>query len=116
VELGALVSELRYGTSIKCLYEGVGAPVLRIPNIASGRVHMTDLKFATSASADLSSFFVEEGDLLFVRTNGSRDLIGRVATVHRLETTAFASYLIRARPDRTKLEPRYAVAALSAPA
>lgn len=116
VELGALVSELRYGTSIKCLYEGVGAPVLRIPNIASGRVDMADLKFATSAAADLSSFFVEEGDLLFVRTNGSRDLIGRLATVHRLEATAFASYLIRARPDRTKLEPRYAVAALTAPA
>lgn len=116
VELGALVSELRYGTSIKCLYEGAGPPVLRIPNIASGRVDLTDLKFATSATADLSSFVVAEGDLLFVRTNGSRDLIGRVASVHRVEETAFASYLIRARPDPTKLDPRYALAALSTPA
>jgi type I restriction enzyme S subunit len=115
VELGALVSELRYGTSIKCLYDGAGLPVIRIPNIVNCRVDMSDLKFATDSTADLSSAIVAEGDLLFVRTNGSRDLIGRVAVVHHVEATAFASYLIRARPDRTKLEPRYAAVALSTP-
>lgn len=116
VELGGVVSDLRYGTSIKCAYEGPGLPVIRIPNVARGRVNLADLKFATNASADLSSFVVMEGDLLFVRTNGSRDLIGRAAVVHRVEATAFASYLIRARPDRAKLDPGYAVIALSTPA
>lgn len=116
VEFGGLVSDLRYGTSIKCLYEGDGLPVIRIPNIVRGHVDMTDLKFATDRTADLSSVIVAEGDLLFVRTNGSRDLIGRVAAADHVEATAFASYLIRARLDRMRLEPRYAVIALSTPA
>jgi len=115
VELGKLITDLRYGTSIKCSYEANGPPVLRIPNVQEGRIDRSDLKFATDADAELSSFEVRHGDLLFVRTNGSRDLIGRVARVDGAEGMAFASYLIRARPDQSVLDPRYAVIALSAP-
>lgn len=116
VELKSLVTELRYGTSIKCSYDAEGPPVLRIPNVQGGDVDLSDLKFATDADIDLSSFALERGDLLFVRTNGSRDLIGRVASVDKAEGMAFASYLIRARPDRSRLDSRFAVIALSAPA
>jgi type I restriction enzyme S subunit len=115
VELGALVAELRYGTSIKCSHEAEGRPVVRIPNVQGGIIDLSDLKFANDPEVDLSSFTLEDGDVLFVRTNGSRDLIGRVASVHGAEGMAFASYLIRARPDRALLEPRFAVIALSSP-
>jgi type I restriction enzyme S subunit len=116
VELGSLVTELRYGTSIKCSYDAQGPPVLRIPNVQGGTVDVSDLKFATDADVDLSPFSLETGDLLFVRTNGSRDLIGRVASVNGAEGMAFASYLIRARPDASRLDARFAVIALSTPA
>ena len=115
VPLGELVAELRYGTSIKCSYDAPGAPVLRIPNVQGGAIDLSDLKYATDAQLDLASLSVESGDLLFVRTNGSRDLIGRVASVDGSAGMAFASYLIRARPDSARLDPRYAVIALSAP-
>jgi type I restriction enzyme, S subunit len=115
VELGALVTELRYGTSIKCSFEAEGRPVLRIPNVRRGSVDLSDLKFAIDAEVDLLPFTLDAGDLLFVRTNGSRDLIGRVASTAGAEGLAFASYLIRARPDRSRLEPRFAVIALSSP-
>jgi type I restriction enzyme S subunit len=92
VELESLVTGLRYGTSTKCSYDADGAPVLRIPNVQGGRVDLSDLKFAIDADVDLSPFALESGDLLFVRTNGSRDLIGRVARVDGAEGMAFASY------------------------
>jgi type I restriction enzyme, S subunit len=116
IELGSLVTDLRYGTSIKCSHEAEGPPVLRIPNVQGGNVDLSDLKFATDPDIDLSPFVLKRGDLLFVRTNGSRDLIGRVTSVDGAEGMAFASYLIRARPDRSRLEPRFAVIALSTPA
>jgi type I restriction enzyme S subunit len=116
VELGTLVTELRYGTSIKCSYDAKGPPVLRIPNVQGGNVDLSDLKFATDAELDLSSLALGRGDLLFVRTNGSRDLIGRVASIEGAEGMAFASYLIRARPDASRLDSRFAVIALSTPA
>jgi type I restriction enzyme, S subunit len=42
-----LVSRSEYGTSVKCTYEALGMPVLRIPNIAGGEIDLADLKCAT---------------------------------------------------------------------
>ncbi|MFI0352859.1 restriction endonuclease subunit S [Actinomadura sp. 9N407] len=86
-----------YGTSTKCDYGGLGAPVLRIPNIRSGEIEFSDQKNAVDATLDLSRLFVTPGDLLFIRTNGSLNLLGRAAVVREASDTAFASYLIRYR-------------------
>jgi type I restriction enzyme S subunit len=96
--LGELSYAWSYGTSTKCDYGARGIPVVRIPNVAGGRIDTaTDIKFAVDASLDLSDLFLTPGDLLFVRTNGSTDLIGRVGVVDEPVNAAFASYLIRFR-------------------
>jgi type I restriction enzyme S subunit len=115
VALGDVSLEARYGTSIKCSYDGPGSPVLRIPNIQQGRLNMNDMKYANDTTTDLTSYQAERGDLLFVRTNGSRDLIGRTAAVDADDRPAFASYLIRVRPDPSRLDARFAALALSSP-
>jgi type I restriction enzyme S subunit len=38
--LAQLAINASYGTSAKCSYDGEGAPVLRIPNVAGGRVNL----------------------------------------------------------------------------
>jgi type I restriction enzyme S subunit len=94
--LGEVSYSWGYGTSTKCNYEAAGVPVLRIPNIINGKIDATsDIKFAVDEAIDLSSLFLKPGDLLFVRTNGSPDLIGRVGIVDSPLDAAFASYLIR---------------------
>lgn len=113
--LEALVSDLRYGTSIKCTYEGSGIPVLRIPNVRNGRIDIGDLKRAQSRELDLANATVRAGDLLFIRTNGSRELIGTVGLVESASAgLAFASYLIRARPN-SSVVPSFLQIALSSP-
>lgn len=88
-----------YGTSIKCTYEADGPAVLRIPNIRNRMLNFEDLKFATSSQGFSDKDFVALGDLLLIRTNGSKDLIGRAAIVRDSlrEKYSFASYLIRFR-------------------
>jgi type I restriction enzyme, S subunit len=88
-----------YGTSVKCTYEGKGPAVLRIPNIRNRTIHFDDLKFATTSKEFDDDDFVAPGDLLLIRTNGSKDLIGRVAVVkdEPPRQCGFASYLIRFR-------------------
>lgn len=88
-----------YGTSVKCAADGSGLPVLRIPNVAGGRIDLGDMKYAAGDLAVEPKETVRTGDLLIVRTNGSRSLIGRAAYVaHPLSRpTHFASYLIRLR-------------------
>lgn len=88
-----------YGTSVKCTYESDGPAVLRIPNIRNRVVEFDDLKFARRFEKFRDEDFIAPGDLLLIRTNGSRDLIGRAAVVKGSPASkcTFASYLIRFR-------------------
>lgn len=98
--LDSLAWDADYGTSEKCDYDFNGVPVLRIPNIASGRIDLSDLKRSTRASDRTEdSEHTRPGDLLVIRTNGSRGLIGRAAVVRQEFPWPhlFASYLIRFR-------------------
>ncbi|WP_280302307.1 restriction endonuclease subunit S [Nocardia neocaledoniensis] len=113
--LDALSVDYGYGTSLKCDYGGDGVPVLRIPNIKNGRIDLGDLKSAVDADVDLSRFMVDSGDLLFVRTNGSADLIGRVGVVEDNVRYAFASYLIRFSLVPDVVEPAWIRAVVSSP-
>lgn len=110
--LSEIVLDLRYGTSTKCSTDGAGAPVLRIPNIRRRSIDLGDLKRAIDTTVEIPT--VEGGDVLFVRTNGSPDLIGRVGVVGESASgLGFASYLIRARVDRAKADPAFVALALS---
>ena len=88
-----------YGTSAKCTYAPDGLPVLRIPNIRNRGLDLHDLKYATDFQVASDSDFIAPGDMLLIRTNGSKDLLGRAAVVTTpLEPRCtFASYLIRHR-------------------
>jgi type I restriction enzyme S subunit len=88
-----------YGTSQKATEDASGPPIVRIPNIRGGMVDLAGLKYATRPAELRADRSLQPGDLLVVRTNGSRDLIGRAAVVESPLTPDHfhASYLIRFR-------------------
>lgn len=99
-----LSSNLRYGTSEKS--HDSGAPTLRIPNVIGGVLNLVDIKRVPLRAHELDRLRLQEGDLLFVRTNGNPDYVGRCAvfSLARIQSStyceedfAFASYLIRVR-------------------
>lgn len=107
-----LVQEFRYGTSNKA--QPKGSPTLRIPNVIGGALNTADLKTVPVTAAELNSLALKEGDLLFVRSNGNPQNVGRCAVFqsNRLASTGFdpsqfiyASYLIRARVDTQAVDP-----------
>jgi type I restriction enzyme S subunit len=104
----ALYWDAGYGTSEKCTLDGAGVPVLRIPNVQGGRITLEDMKYASPDAELAAEGAVEEGDFLFIRTNGSPSLIGRGALVDRQHSNLyFASYLIRLRLVRVEDVPRW---------
>jgi type I restriction enzyme, S subunit len=115
--IGAVSSDLRYGTSKKCDYSTQGTGVLRIPNIAErGRIDITDLKRAEFDSNELEKLALREGDLLVIRSNGSVELVGKTGLVTAHETgLLFAGYLMRLRVDPEKALPAFIQICLSAP-
>ena len=99
---------LQYGTSTKCTYESSVHPVLRVPNIESVRINSENLKYCKSLNTKADKFELENGDLLFVRTNGSLERLGACAVYSGEPANAlFASYLIRARLKRDRVSPRF---------
>jgi type I restriction enzyme S subunit len=89
---------LQYGTSNRCSPERGTYPVLRIPNIGSGRVNTADLKYCDLPEEEAEKYRLLDGDLLFIRTNGVLERLGSCAVYKGQPNHAlFASYLIRAR-------------------
>ncbi|KKP68181.1 MAG: hypothetical protein UR68_C0005G0037 [Candidatus Roizmanbacteria bacterium GW2011_GWA2_35_19] len=98
VYFGDIVSDFKYGTSEKSDYSYEGTPVLRIPNVISQKINTSDLKYL-SKKETRGEYLVKNGDILIVRSNGSRDLVGKNALISELDGDyAYASYLIRIRP------------------
>lgn len=105
--LGDLASDVRYGTSKKsvsvCVNED-DVPILRIPNVMGAVTSFDDLKFTVLNEKELAKLRLEKGDLLFVRSNGNPDYIGRCSVFTGDNETAFASYLIRIRLECDELQ------------
>lgn len=109
-ELGKLCDELRYGTSSMCHseYQDGDLPVLRIPNVIGGKINCRDMKYINLPTSESERILLKPGDILFVRTNGNPDYIGRCAVYDGNGKTIYASYLIRARiKDNKECIPQY---------
>jgi type I restriction enzyme, S subunit len=114
--VGEAISDVRYGTSKKCTPEPHGTPVLRIPNVASQGVDLSDLKYTELAPKEREKLYLRIGDILVVRSNGSADLVGRAVIVDdKVTGYAYAGYLIRLRPDPVVIDSAFLYLMLSSP-
>ncbi len=98
--LGHLLTNLQYGTSKKCSYDNKqNTPILRIPNVSSGFIDTSDLKYTNLSTREKQQYSLEKDDLLIIRSNGSRKLVGLAVHVgSNSESFGYAGYLIRIRP------------------
>ncbi|MEI7870397.1 MAG: restriction endonuclease subunit S [Candidatus Methylumidiphilus sp.] len=112
--LGNLVSDFRYGTSNKS--SSSGYVTLRIPNVIGNTLNLKDIKTVPVSVEEQNRLRLFDGDILFVRTNGSPDNVGRSAVFdstilegHNIDSTnvIFASYLIRARLNTKIILPNF---------
>jgi type I restriction enzyme, S subunit len=119
VPLGDLLADIRYGTSVKCTADPgrSGLPVLRIPNVIGGQLSWEDLKYADLSQEEADRYRLIPGDLLFVRTNGNPEYIGRCTMFDGSRPALFASYLLRGRPNiSASYRPLFLKHVLSTPA
>jgi type I restriction enzyme S subunit len=115
--VGDVLHDLRYGTAVKCSYgQTRDTPVLRIPNVAAGKINISDLKYGKLSKEEQRRLSLHQGDILLIRSNGSTDLVGRVAVVPEgFEEYSFAGYLIRLRPNLHRVIAAYLALVISGP-
>ena len=99
VRLGEILYSLVYGTSEKCSYDDKqNSAILRIPNISSGFIDVSDLKYTNLSKTEKEELSLKENDLLVIRSNGSPEIVGKMVCVPKtFEKYCYAGYLIRLR-------------------
>jgi len=106
-KLGELCVLVQYGCSALSSTEPKGWPIIRMNNLQQEGWDFSDLKYYQPSPEEAASYRVERGDILFNRTNGSRDLVGKCEVFDEPGDWLFASYLIRIRVNRSTARPQF---------
>lgn len=103
--IGDVVKDVHYGTAKKASEDGRYI-YIRMNNITyEGELDLTDIKRIDVPEKDLAGCMVQEGDVLFNRTN-SKDLVGKTCYFTGDEPMIIAGYIIRLRMNG-KVLPEY---------
>jgi len=101
-----MIDLVQYGTSEKANEDGEGTPILRINNIKDRAIDAAEIKHVPLSESARDGLLLQDGDVLLIRTSGSRDLVGTCAVFHGASEYVYASYLIRLRV-KPGIEPDY---------
>ena len=91
--IAELCKSLKYGTAKKSSKTGSVA-VLRMGNLQHGEIDWSDLVY-TDDEEDIKKYSLSAGDVLFNRTNGSADLVGKTSIYRGEYPAIYAGYLIK---------------------
>lgn len=104
---GQLICSMRNGISEKPDGE-LGLPILRISAVRALSVNIDDTRFLGSEDSHYPDYSLTEGDLLFTRYNGNRDLVGVCGVVPPLTSPlVYPDKLIRCKLIPLGLLPKF---------
>lgn len=95
--------------------EGIGYPIYRMNEIHHSICDLEVKKYADITPQELAIFKLQNGDVLFNRTN-SYEWVGRTGIYYKMteqEEKVFASYLVRLIPNAEQVLPEYLTAFLN---
>jgi len=109
--LGDLM-EFRNGLSYSAADRGEGLPIVGVADVSrGGRLPSGGFETIRTPASLPEAALLKPGDLLFVRSNGSRDLVGRCAEVGELDApTSHSGFTIRARVIDPAVNPKWIAA------
>lgn len=103
--VGDVVKDVHYGTAKKASEDGKYI-YIRMNNITyEGELDLSDIKHIDVPDKELAGCIVQQGDVLFNRTN-SKDLVGKTCYFSGNEPMIIAGYIIRLRMNG-KVIPEY---------
>lgn len=112
-KIGRCSKLCQYGVSIKMNEAGRGVPIYRLNEIEGCFLSARPSKYAPILPMVAVDFELEKRDILFCRTNGNINYVGRTGLFLGDNEAVFASYLVRVRTDPSLLLPEYLTIYLS---
>jgi len=112
VQYGNLCSFVRNGISAKPDGD-TGVPIFRISAVRPLYFDMADIRYLDNSNGDFDSYYLERGDLVFTRYNGSRHYVGVCAEYRSDEKRLFPDKLVQTRVSSNEISTSYLERALS---
>jgi len=106
-KIGRCSKFCQYGLSIKMNEVGQGMPIYRLNEIENCFLSEAPSKFAKVSPDAARDYELKKQDILFCRTNGNINYVGRTGLFLGDNQAVFASYLVRVRTDKDQLLPEY---------
>lgn len=109
MKIGNCLTSAQYGVSIAMNEDKKGYPIYRMNEIHNMLCDLEVDKYAELSSTDFEKFKLEQGDVLFNRTN-SYEWVGRTGVYYpdsKNTICTFASYLVRFMPDNDVILSEY---------
>ncbi len=107
VPLRELILESQNGLSKRSGTDGVETPVLRLADITASAIDESDPREIRLTAKELAKYSLQHGDLVCIRVNGSKALVGRVIQFRANRVWAYCDHFIRLRPNQALVDPRY---------
>ena len=107
VPLNDLILESQNGLSKRSGADGVETPVLRLGDIKAGAIDESDPREIRLTAKELAKYALQQGDLVCIRVNGSKALVGRVIQFRANRVWAYCDHFIRFRPNQALIDHRY---------
>jgi type I restriction-modification system DNA methylase subunit/restriction endonuclease S subunit len=116
IEIAKLSTNIQYGLNEKMNEAGIGYKIFRMNEIIQGRmVDNGAMKCADISAEEFAKYRLNKGDLLFIRSNGSLEHIGKVGLFDLDGEYCYASYLVRIVADQSKALPQYLACIMNSP-
>lgn len=110
-KLGSGVLSYKNGLSRRPSGEEDGPIVLRLADVSEGVVNLSGPRRVAQSETEREAYSLTNADLLVVRVNGSRSIVGRFIEVPiSEESLSFNDHLIRIRLDQAVFNPRFVAA------
>jgi len=97
-------AEINYGYTAKSSKIANGTKYLRITDIQDKSVNWENVPSCEISIEDKNRFCLKKGDIVFARTGATT---GKSYLIDQEVDAVFASYLIRVKPDLSKLNPEF---------
>lgn len=105
--LGKVLLTIQNGLSRRRGDVGTPTRVLRLSDIENGRIREDSPRLLPLSEKERKTYQLEPGDVLSIRVNGSRDLVGRLIPFGSANRWTFCDHFIRLKPDTTAIEPSF---------
>ncbi|PGY11127.1 restriction endonuclease subunit S [Bacillus sp. AFS031507] len=101
------ILQMQNGMSKRRGTNGTSIPVLRLADIKGNEFVASDLREIMLSDKEFEKYGLEKDDILFIRVNGSFNLVGKVIHFNLSREAAYCDHLIRGTFDKEQINVLY---------